>query len=444
MAMTLLVVITVLNIMGVSVISKLQKFIVSGVLVALIVMAIVGVNSMNLEFLDEGFSHDGKIGADYWFHSFMAGTAFVYVSYAGVTKIAAIAEEVKNPDRNLPWGILISWFLVMCIYVFVVLVLVTNIPMSELTNADGLGKPDLRPIYTLASQVGGPLSGTVAAVLAVITMISMAVAGLLAASRFPFAMSRDQLLPESLKSISPRFKTPVISILVTAVVMTVTILFLPVVEIAKLASAFMILAFIFVCGTVIVLREIASSWYKPGFRSPLYPLMQIFGIVSGVALLAAMGLTSLFAIGCIVTLGAISYFGYGQHKTSRIGVVGKMGRRDDLIPERSEEFVTTLADDLPKEAAVVVPLFGSERSPETLVEMGASLAHGRKLEVLHLTPVPEQMYLADALEEDQHSIALSRRIHIMAEVEGVQLEYDKIRNPRRRPHDSRGCRSPGL
>lgn len=425
MAMGLLVVITLLNILGVSIISKLQKFIISGVLVALIVLAICGIKSMNLEILNEGFSHKGMVGVDYWFHGFLASTAFVYVSYAGVTKIAAIAEEVKNPDRNLPWGILISWFIVMCIYVFVVLVLVTNVPMKELTNVDGNGNADLRPIYTLANIVGGKTAGIVAAVLAVITMVSMAVAGLLAASRFPFAMSRDQLLPEAIKSINPYFKTPVASILLTALVMTITILFLPVVEIAKLASAFMILAFILVCGTVIVLREIASSWYKPRFRSPLYPLMQILGIVSGIVLLAAIGITSLYAIGCIVVVGAISFFGYGQYKTSRRGVVGKMGRRSDLVAERAENFVTTLADDLPQEAAVVVPLFGSERSPETLVEMGASLAHGRKLEVLHVTAVPEQIYLADALEEDQHSVALSRRIHTMAEVEGVQMEYDK-------------------
>ena len=102
-------------------------------------------------------------------------------------------------------------------------------------------------------------------------MVSMAVAGLLAASRFPFAMSRDQLLPESLNQINTYFRTPVASILLTAIVMAFSIVFLPVEQIAKLASAFMILAFTFVCGTVIILREIAAQWYKPRFRSPFYP-----------------------------------------------------------------------------------------------------------------------------------------------------------------------------
>ena len=415
-ALALLVAITILNILGVSVISKMQKFIIAGVLLALLVLSVAGFGAMEVRALNEGFSHG--------LHGFLAATAFVYVSYAGVTKVAAIAEEVKDPDRNLPLGILISWAVVMCVYVLVVFVLATTVPMEQLTNYNGSGYPDLHPIYTLAEIVGGSTAGTVAAIFAVVTMVSMAVAGLLAASRFPFAMSRDQLLPEQIQQINPYFMTPVTSILLTAVVMAVSILFLPVEQIAKLASAFMILAFMFVCGTVFVLREIASEWYKPRFRSPFYPFVQIIGVLSGVILLSAMGLTSLFAIGCIFVVGALSYFGYGKRKTSRRGVVAKMGRRSDLLAEKQDN-PQTLHEDLPTEAAVVVPLFGSERSPETLVEMGASLAHGRKLEVLHLTAVPEQIYLADALEDDLHTVALSRRIHAMAEAEGVELEYDK-------------------
>jgi amino acid transporter/mannitol/fructose-specific phosphotransferase system IIA component (Ntr-type)/nucleotide-binding universal stress UspA family protein len=416
-ALTLLVAITVLNILGVNIISKMQKFILAGVLFALLVLSLVGVARIQPELLEFGLTKG--------FHGFLAATAFVYVSYAGVTKVAAIAEEVKDPDRNLPLGILISWLTVMSIYVFVVFVLVNTVPLDDLTHFEGTDKPDLHPIYTMTVIIAGETAGIVAAVFAVVTMVSMAVAGLLAASRFPFAMSRDKLLPPQIQKVNQTFLTPVTSILLTASVMALSILFLPVEQIAKLASAFMILAFMFVCGTVIVLREIASQWYQPRFRSPLYPFMQILGIISGVILLYAMGLTSLFAIGCIVLVGAASYFGYGRRRTSRRGVIAKMGQRRDLLATTEEEGPTTLAEDLPTDAAVVVPLFGSERSPETLVEMGASLAHGRRLEVLHLTVVPEQIYLADALEDDPHTEALSRRIHTMAEVEDVQLEYDK-------------------
>ena len=428
--------ITVLNIAGVSVIGKLQKVVVMVVLCALLVLAVMGLQTMNLDHLKGGFSK-GTNG-------FIAAAAFVYVSYAGVTKVAAIAEEVKNPDRNLPLGILISWISVMCIYVFVVFVLVTNVPMKDLIDHNGTHEPDLSPIYTLTTIIAGRTAGVVAAVLAVLTMVSMAVAGLLAASRFPFAMSRDSLLPQKLHEVNQTFMTPVWSILLTSTVMAIAIVFLPVEQIAKLASAFMILAFMFICGTVFVLRENAASWYQPRFRAPLYPYLQMVGILLGVMLLGAMGLTAIAAIAGIIFLGTLSYVFYGRRHTTRKGVVGKMGRRRDLFggalkdepaaqtagtqkESRIEEaeIAHSLQEELPKEAAVVVPLFGTERTPETLVEMAAALAHGRKLEVLHVTAVPEQLHLADALEDDKQTNALSRRIHVMAEEEAVQLEYNK-------------------
>ena len=428
--------ITVLNIAGVSVIGKLQKVVVMVVLCALLVLAVMGLQTMNLDHLKGGFSK-GTNG-------FIAAAAFVYVSYAGVTKVAAIAEEVKNPDRNLPLGILISWISVMCIYVFVVFVLVTNVPMQDLIDHNGTHEPDLSPIYTLTTIIAGKTAGLFAAVLAVLTMVSMAIAGLLAASRFPFAMSRDSLLPQKLHEVNQTFMTPVWSILLTSTVMAIAIVFLPVEQIAKLASAFMILAFMFICGTVFVLRENAASWYQPRFRAPLYPYLQMVGILLGTMLLWAMGLTAIAAIAGIIFLGTLSYVFYGRRHTTRKGVVGKMGRRRDLFGgalkddpasqtagTHSEsgieeaEIVHSLQEELPKEAAVVVPLFGTERTPETLVEMAAALAHGRKLEVLHVTAVPEQLHLADALEDDKQTNALSRRIHVMAEEEAVQLEYNK-------------------
>ena len=413
----LLFVITVLNVMGVSVISKLQKVIVMIVLCALMILAFYGLTTLDTEFLKAGFSKGS--------HGFLAATAFVYVSYAGVTKVAAIAEEVRDPDRNLPLGILISWISVMSIYVFVVFVLVTNVPIDQLTNYNGTGDPDLHPIYTLTVILAGDFAGNVAAVLAVLTMVSMAVAGLLAASRFPFAMSRDDLLPQKLHEVSPRFKTPVWCILLTSSVMALSILFLPVEQIAKLASAFMILAFMFICGTVFVLRENAASWYQPRFRAPLYPYLQLFGFLIGLVLLSAMGQTSLAAIAGIIMLGTLSYYFYGRRFASRRGVFSTMGKRKDLISQEAQ-IAHSLDEELPDKAAVVVPLFGSERSTETLVEMGAALAHGRKLEVLHVTPVPEQMYVADALADDNQSNAIRRRIHTMAEEENVRLEYNTI------------------
>ncbi len=413
-ALALLIGITVLNLLGVSVIGKIQKIIIMAVLVATLILAVFGISSINIDYLRLEMSQ----GAG----GFIAAAALVIVSYDGVTKIAAIAEEVKNPNRNLPLGILISWFMVMSIYVFVVFLLVARVPMQDLVEYKDTGKPDLHPIHTLATSIGGNTVGIIAAVFAVLTMTSMAVSGLLAASRFPFAMSRDKLLPRQLHEISAKFMTPMNSIFLTSFVMGVSLL-LPIEQIAKLASSFKILEFILVCVAVVLLRENASQWYKPQFRSPWYPAIQLFGILAGAVLLISMGLTGSLAIAGIIFLGSLVYFGYGRRHTSRKGEIEKMGRRLDLLGERS--LSSTLEEELPAEAAVVVPLFGIERSPETLVEMGAALAHGRQLEVLHVTAIPEQLSLVDLLEEDHQSISLSRRIHAMAEEENVQLAYNQ-------------------
>ena len=113
--------------------------------------------------------------------------------------------------------------------------------------------------------------------------------GVLASSRFPFAMSKDGLLPSYLAGINSKFMTPVSAILTTSILIALAIIFLDVVKIAKLASAFKVLMFIFNELTVIVLRETNAQWYKPTFKSPLYPWVQGFGIVSGIVLLAFLG-----------------------------------------------------------------------------------------------------------------------------------------------------------
>ena len=261
----------------------------------------MGISAFSPELLVPAFTHET--------HGFISAVAFVYVSYAGVTKVGAIAEEVKNPGRNLPLGIIVSLLIVMAIYAIVVFLLVGVVPAAELAQ-------DLHPIYPLGVALGGGAMGQLAAVIAVVTMTSMGLAGLLAASRFPFAMSRDDLLPAAIQRINPQFKTPVTAILLTALVMGFVIIFLPVMEIAKLASSFKIMVFMVINATLIVLRQSAPHWYQPSFKSPLYPSIQIFGIIIvGVILLVSMGITAIGAAFAIIGAGVLLYLMYGRKRT---------------------------------------------------------------------------------------------------------------------------------
>ncbi len=405
-ALGLLALVVALNVLGVKKVGRVQVGVVAVALVALAGLSIAGAPEVGLRSFRPLFPKGGD--------GFLGAAAFVFISYAGVTKVAAVAEEVENPDRNLPRGILLSLGLVSMVYTGVTLVLVGRVPLEALSD-------DLRPIHTLAEAVAGPAVASAFAVLGVVTMTSMANAGLLASSRFPFAMARDRLLPAAFSWVHPRFLTPLPSIAATAAVMAAALVLLDVAKIAKLAGSFMIVAFTAVNLTVILLRETDTQWYRPSFRTPWYPWVQLVGAVAGVALLVQLGLLALTAFAVMVLLGAALFFAYGRRRTARVGLLGRLGPRKELL-------TVPPADDLREtlgEAAVVVALLGEERSPEALVEMGGALAHGGKVEVLLVTGVPDQTSL-QGLEETPGVRSLRRRVGAIADERNFDISFEAV------------------
>ena len=250
-----------LNIMGVKKVGQVQIWIVTISLTGLILALLFGLPAVESANLQPSLTQ-GSWGL-------LSATAFVFISYAGVTKVAAVAEEIKNPGRNLPLAMLSALFIMAILYSLITFTLVGNVPVAELSD-------DIRPIHTLAFKLGGEIVGYVAAAIGVITLISMANSGVLAGSRFPFAMSRDKLLPEFLSRVHAKYTTPVTTIVLTCALMALAIIFLDVERIAKLASAFMVMMFIAVNSCVIVLRETSVQWYEPKYKAPLYPVVQVF------------------------------------------------------------------------------------------------------------------------------------------------------------------------
>ncbi len=422
----LLILIAWLNIVGVRKVGKAQVWVVLLVIASLTILS------------SWGLAVGAEAPADFFTHGaggFLATVSFVFISYAGITKVAAVAEEVQRPERNLPIGILASLGIVTAIYATVIYALVASVPVAALEG-------DLRPIHTLAHTLGGPAVGVATALLGVLTMTSMANAGLLAASRFPFAMSRDHLLPPQLGHVNRRYLTPAVAIVATALLMAASILFLDVAGIAKLASSLMIVGFVLENVAVIVLRESRTKWYAPTFRSPLYPAVQILGIVLGLALLGALGWSGVVAMLAIVVPGFVIFALVGRQKTRRQGVLGRLGPQRDLLgetgnvrPEGLEAFEPEMR--LPESAAVFVPLDGSERSPEASVEIGGALAAGARVAVARLTEVPEQLSVDVDLRKDLQIGSLRRRMRLLAEDRGYDLAFDAFstRDTLRTVHD---------
>ncbi len=419
-ALAFLLLIMFLNIIGVKKVGKVQLAIISLSIAGLVPLVIYGLVTFDYDLLQPAVTHGSK--------GLITATAFVFVSYAGITKVAAIAGEIKNPNRNLPVAMVLSLVIVTVIYASVTFVMAGNIPTSSLEG-------DIRPIYSLAQQIGGTSIGVIAAVVGVFTLISGANSGVLAASRFPFAMSHDRLVPPLLAKVHPRYLTPIITIFFTCGLMALVIIFLDVEKIAKLASAFLVAMFILVNACVIILRETAVQWYTPPYKSPLYPWLQLFGILSGLVLLWYLGLLSNLAILLIAALGLAVFMVYGRTQSQRSGVLKVYGHRPALylLYRRQSSAKSAIFNPDPKvgsldatlvDANVVVPLLGGERSPEMLVEMGAALAGGEKIQVLHITEVPDQTILDALLEDDLIVSSLNRRISAMAEERQVDVDFD--------------------
>ena len=415
-ALFLLLAITLLNIFGVKKVSSALVFVVSISLMALTFLftsSIVEVDTANFT----PFMTHGSWGL-------ISTAAMVYVSYGGVTKIAAIAEEVKDPEKNLPRGILWSLLIISIIYFGIMFSMMGIVPLDEISGS-------LNPIYVLSKSVfadSGISYGI--AIIAVITMVSTANAGILAASRFPFAMSRDHLLPAKFGTLHRHFLTPIWSIVISGMLMALAIIFLEIDKIAKLASSFMIITFTLLNLTVIILRETRVQWYKPRYKSPLYPWMQIFGLISGVALLVSMGELTLVAIMALGIPSVLIYFLYGHRFTERKGVVGFRRFRKDIMNVKLKEdkdFAKKYLEFLSfkEDAKVVVSLFGKERSPETLIEMGLAISGGSKVEVAHLTELPEQTSLSD-IDDSPQIRSLKRRIEAMSHINIKPISFDPL------------------
>jgi APA family basic amino acid/polyamine antiporter len=246
-------------------------------------------------------------------HSILAAAGLVYVSYIGITKVASVSEEIRNPERNLPLGVFLALATALVIYIVGTVVMVGVLPMNELAG-------DLTPVASTAQRLVGR-GGTILIIIAALfAFSSVANAGILSASRYPLALSRDHLIPRFFRRLSPR-RTPVAGVIATVVLMLVFLLVLDPMRVAELASAFQLLLFALICVAVVVMRESRIDSYDPGFRSPGYPWMQIVGVLAAILLIIEMGwLPVLFTAG-FVAVGIVWYFRYARKRVHRDGAV---------------------------------------------------------------------------------------------------------------------------
>jgi APA family basic amino acid/polyamine antiporter len=328
LAVVLTVVFVVVNSLGAKETTRLQKLLVAGLL------------SVLLLFLAEGLWHvfarlpAGALTANYqpfisgdngW-HGLFGTVGLVFVSYAGLTKVASVSEEVAQPERNLPLGVFLSLATATLVYVVGMFIMVAALGPERLSGS-------YAPVGMAAAAISGWLPGPIMLILVIVAAVAAFVstgnAGILAASRYPLAMARDRLLPGRLEHVG-KSGAPILGIVLTGAVMIVFILALPLADVAKLGSTFNLLVFGLVNLAVLVMRESRIEGYDPSFRVPLYPWLPVGGMLVSGWLIVEMGLLSIgFSLGVIV-LSLLWYLWYVRPKVERAGalhhVFARMGR----------------------------------------------------------------------------------------------------------------------
>ena len=300
-AIVFCVIFTAINLLGVKHVGRTQTILVTGLVSILTFYIIAGLFYIEPSRFHPFITH----GAG----SIFATAGFVFVSFMGLIKVCSVSEEICTPKKNIPLGMLLAWGVVSTLYIAVISVTIGLLDHTALTNT-------LMPISKGAEAFMGEIGLIALGVAAVLAFITTANAGLLSASRYPLAISKDELLPRFISKISKN-GTPYVSILFTSGFMICIILFLDLDGLVKIASTLVLLLYVFINLSLIMMRESKIRTYQPSFQSPLYPWMQIAGIAGLILLIIEMGIISLIFIGCFIGGGFAWYCAFARNKISR-------------------------------------------------------------------------------------------------------------------------------
>jgi len=291
----------VINLVGIKEAGRTQLVLVLGLFALMLLYIVLGLPRVKITNL-EPFAPKGLSAV-------LFTTGFVFVSYAGLLKIASIAEEIKNPARNIPLGMVLSLLVVSIFYTLMILVTAGVLDPAELQNS-------MTPISDGAAVFMGQGGRIALAVAAILAFLSTANAGIMTAARSLVPLSADGLLPKPIAGINERFRTPHNALLLTGIFVVIA-LFLRLKILVEAASVVLILTNILACVSLIILRESRLQNYRPRFRAPLYPWMQIAGIVAFLFLIFEMGKEA-HLISLVLFMGGLFvYWFYGRIRTNR-------------------------------------------------------------------------------------------------------------------------------
>ena len=411
------------NYVGAKETGRLQNVIVIMLVAILTVFSILGALQADLSTLRPFIPPDRGAGA------ILPATGLIFVSFLGFAKITTVAEEIKNPGRNLPLAIIGSVLIVTVLYAIVMVVLMGVINWDLLAATD-------TPVVDVAEVAFGAFGFAALGVglltfAGLLATASSANASILASSRINFAMGRDKLVSDWLNDIHDRFATPHRSITLTGAIIVLFIVVGDVKTLAKAGSVLHLVVYGLLNLALIVMRESDVPDYEPAYRVPLYPVVPILGAVSAFGLIAFMapieiGLSLMFVAG-----GVAWYFLYARYRTENAGVLSEyIIQRSQTMPDRAVSAATSVQPD-GGQFRVMVPLANPEHETD-LIALASAAAKQRDGRVVatHIVTVPDQTPLGygaehvDELDGDSADLLASAKAD--AETFGVPVETQTI------------------
>ncbi|MFP4364173.1 MAG: amino acid permease [Spirochaetia bacterium] len=290
-----------INIIGVKEAAAFQITMVVGLLSLMAAYILFGLPQVN-------FSNFSGI-TDSGFNQILITSGFVFISFGGLLKVANVSEEVDNPKRNIPLGIISSIVVVTALYGLITFVITGTLDPEAFAAS-------LTPVADSAQNIlGGP--GYFAIIIAsTLAFFTTANAGIMSASRYPMALSRDNLLPDFVAIVHGRFNTPVIAITITGIIIFLSLL-LPLEILVKVASTVILTSYVLTNLAVVILRESGLKNYKPSFKAPLYPWLQIFSIILFSFFIVDLGKAAMEISLAFLFLSFCIYFFYGRRKNQK-------------------------------------------------------------------------------------------------------------------------------
>jgi APA family basic amino acid/polyamine antiporter len=288
-----------INLVGVKEASGFQSVLVAGLLMLLAALVVSGFGRVEIGRFEPLLPNGGN--------AMLSTAGFVFVSFGGLLTAASIAGEVRDPQKNIPRALITSLLVVTLIYTLVSFIAVGVVPAEQLASS-------VTPIADSARAVMGGVGFLAITIASLLAFITTANGGILTASRYPMALAKDGLLPPALARTGRRSGAPTTAVIFTGLFIALSLL-LRLDVLVKAASTVVLLTNILASLSLIALRESKLVNYRPSFRAPFYPWLQIVSVVAFSALIVDMGLQPVLLTAAFVAVGVAVYVAYGRHRS---------------------------------------------------------------------------------------------------------------------------------